>query len=44
VCVLITVAMVMLLKDSGLYGIIFMTVCVFTTLDFPVILDGQFTN
>jgi hypothetical protein len=40
-CVGITVAMVMLLRDFGPYGIIFMTV--FTALDFPVILDGQFT-
>jgi uncharacterized YccA/Bax inhibitor family protein len=37
-CVVITVAMEMLLRDFGPYGIIFMTM--FTTLDFPVILDG----
>jgi hypothetical protein len=69
VCVtVITVAMVMPLRDFGTYGIIFMNVCVivitvamvrlkgfwvswdniydcvFTTLDFPVILDGQFIS
>jgi hypothetical protein len=38
----LTVAMAMLLRDFGPYGIIFMNV--FTTLDFPVILDGQFTS
>jgi hypothetical protein len=37
-CVDITVAVVMLLRDSGRYGLIFMTW--FTTIDFPVILDG----
>jgi hypothetical protein len=42
VCVVTTVSMVMLLRDFVSYGIIFMTV--FTTLDFPVILDGQFTS
>jgi hypothetical protein len=42
VCVVITVAMVMLLRNFGPYGKISMTV--FTTLDFPVILDGQFTS
>jgi hypothetical protein len=39
VCVVITAAVVMLLRDFGSYGI-FMTVS--TTLDFPVILDGLF--
>jgi hypothetical protein len=41
-CVVITVAMKMLLRDFGPYGIIFITV--FTTLDFPIILSGQFTS
>jgi hypothetical protein len=41
-CVVITVTMVMLLRNFGPYGIILMTV--FTTLDFPVILDSHFTN
>jgi hypothetical protein len=31
-CVVITVAMVMLLKDFGPYGIIFRNVCVVTTV------------
>jgi hypothetical protein len=34
--------MVMLLRDVGPYGILFMTVV--TTLYFPVILDGHFTS
>jgi hypothetical protein len=38
VCVVITVAMVLLLRDFGPYGITLMTV--FTILEFPVILDG----
>jgi hypothetical protein len=42
VCVVITVAMVMLLRDFGPYGII--EVCVFISLVFPVILDEQFTS
>jgi hypothetical protein len=42
VCAAITVAMVMLLRDYGPYGIIFMNV--FTTLDFPIIRDRQFTS
>jgi hypothetical protein len=42
-CVVITVAMAMLLKDFGSYGII-ITACVFTTLYFPVILDRRFTG
>jgi hypothetical protein len=42
VCVVITVAMVILLSDLRPYRIIFMTV--FTALDFPVILDGQFSG
>jgi hypothetical protein len=40
-CVVISVAEVMLLRDFGPHGIIFMTV--FTDVDFPVILDEQFT-
>jgi hypothetical protein len=36
--VVITVAMVMLLRDFGLHGKEFMTVC--TALNFPVILHG----
>jgi hypothetical protein len=32
----------LLLRDFGPYGIIFMTV--FTTLDFPVFINGQFTS
>jgi hypothetical protein len=36
--------MAMLLTDFGPYGILFMTMCVSTTLDFPVIFDGQFTS
>jgi hypothetical protein len=43
VCVVVTVAMVMLLRDFWPYWIIFMK-CVFTTLYFPVILDGQLTS
>jgi hypothetical protein len=42
VCVAITVADLMLLRDFGPYEILFLTI--FTTLDFPVILDGQFTS
>jgi hypothetical protein len=42
VCVVITVAVVMLLKGFWALWIIFMNV--FTTLDFPAILDGQFTS
>jgi hypothetical protein len=42
VCV-ITVAILMLLRDFGPYGIIFMTVH-FTTIDFPIIFDGLFTG
>jgi hypothetical protein len=38
----ITVSTVTLLRDFGLYGIIYVT-SVFTSFDFPVILDGQFT-
>jgi hypothetical protein len=41
VCDVVTVAVVIPLRDFGLYGIIFMTV--FTVLYFPVILDGRFT-
>jgi hypothetical protein len=43
VCVVITAAIVMLLRDFGSYVVIFM-LCVFTALDFSIILDGQFTN
>lgn len=39
-CVVRTVAMVMLLKDFGRSGIIFTNVR--TTSDFPVVLNGQF--
>jgi hypothetical protein len=42
VCVAITVADLMLLRDFGPYEILFLTI--FTTLDFPVILYGQFTS
>jgi hypothetical protein len=42
-CVVITVAMVMLLRYFGPYGIIFV-IYVCTTIDYPVILDGQFTS
>jgi hypothetical protein len=38
----ITIAMVMLPRDFGLCGIIVVTV--FPTLDFPVIVNGQFTS
>jgi hypothetical protein len=41
VCVVITVTAVKLLREFEPYGIIFMAV---TTLDFPVILDGQFIS
>jgi hypothetical protein len=34
----------LLLKDFGPYGIIFISMFAFTTLDFPDILDGQFTS
>jgi hypothetical protein len=44
VCIIISDVMLMLLSDFGPYGIIFMAMCVFTTLDFPVILDGQFSS
>jgi len=37
--VVITVDTVMLLRDLGLYGIIFMALCI-STLHVPVILDG----
>jgi hypothetical protein len=37
VCVVITIAVIMLLRDLGPYGIIFMTIC-FYYFDFPVIL------
>jgi hypothetical protein len=37
----ITVFMVMLLRDFGPCGIYNIYDCVFTTLDFPVILDGH---
>jgi hypothetical protein len=40
-CVDITVAMAMLLRNSGPYGIIFMTV--FNTSRYHVILGGQFS-
>jgi hypothetical protein len=40
VCVVITVAMVMLLRYFGSYGMTFMTVRV--ALDFSTILDGKF--
>jgi hypothetical protein len=41
--VVVTVAMVMLLRDLGIsYGTILVTV--FITLDFHLILDRQFTN
>jgi hypothetical protein len=43
VCVVITVAMVMLWRDFGPYGILFMTVCVYY-FNVPVILDGKFTS
>jgi hypothetical protein len=42
--VIITVIMVMLLRKFGYYGIIFTSICAFTTLEFPVTLDGQFTS
>jgi hypothetical protein len=41
-CGAITVAMAMLLRDFGLYGILFMTV--FSDLLVPVILNGQFSS
>jgi hypothetical protein len=41
--VVIAVAMIMLLRDLGPYGAVFLT-CFFTTLDFPVILEGQFSS
>jgi hypothetical protein len=34
----------LLFWDFVPYGIIFMSVCVFTTFDILVILDGQFTG
>jgi L-cystine uptake protein TcyP (sodium:dicarboxylate symporter family) len=37
----ITIPMAMLLINFWPYGIMFMTVCVFTTSDFPVILHGS---
>jgi hypothetical protein len=44
VCLVITVAMAVLLRDFVPYPIIFMTICVFTALDFPVNLNGQFIS
>jgi hypothetical protein len=38
----ITVAMEMLLRDCETYGMLFMVV--FTAVDFPIILDRQFTG
>jgi hypothetical protein len=38
--VLVTVVMLMLLRDLRCYGIVFM----FTTLDFVVVRDEQFSN
>jgi hypothetical protein len=38
-----TVDMLMFLRDFGPYGIVFVTVCVFTTSDIKVVLDGHFT-
>jgi hypothetical protein len=40
--VVITVTIVLLLRDFGPYGIT--SVTVFITLDFPVIIDGQCTR
>jgi hypothetical protein len=42
-CVIVTVTMVMLLRDFGPYEIMFVTVC-FWYLDFPVIIDEQFIS
>jgi hypothetical protein len=42
-CVIITVAMVMLLRGFRLYGITFMMMRV-AILDFTVVLDGKFTS
>jgi hypothetical protein len=42
-CIVKTVAMVILFWDFGPCGTIFMNVCV-TTFVFPVILDGQFKS
>jgi hypothetical protein len=42
VYIVITVAMVTLLKNLWQYGIIFMDICVYYR--FPVILDGRFTS
>jgi hypothetical protein len=42
VYVVITVAMVTLLKNLWYYGVIFMAICV--NYRFPVILDGRFTS
>lgn len=41
VCVVITVATVMLLRDFGPFGLVFMAV---SLLDFPVILEKEFIN
>jgi hypothetical protein len=41
-CIIITVTMVILLRDLRLCGIIFVTL--FTALHFPVVLDGQRTS
>jgi hypothetical protein len=43
VCVVITTAMVMLLRDFGAYGIMFMTMSVYYFRLF-VILDGKFAS
>lgn len=42
VCFIITIAMAMLFRDFRPCGIIFMTVLI--TLDFPIMLDGDFTG
>jgi hypothetical protein len=40
-CFVITVTMVMLLRNFGLYVIIFMSTYVYCFIDFPAILDTQ---
>jgi hypothetical protein len=42
-CVVITVAMVMLLRDFRPYGMLFMTMCLYY-FRFAVILDGKSTS
>jgi hypothetical protein len=41
VCIVITVAMVMLMRDFGPYGIMFVTACVYCFKIFPSSLTGN---